>query len=467
MMVRESSNGPAIRRGDTVIWSVVLILSVLSLASVFGFDRPTLSALSRTKVDWDGGFWADTFTRLGKAWLQIWLLLIWFWVSRRRREVLAGLLSLILVGIVVSPMKVAANRPRPHAVLQAQATGQIDPGFSNRMSFPSGDTAAAFAVTTAVLPALGWPLRLVFLGVCAAVGGLRVAGIAHYPSDVLAGAAIGLLAGWLATRLIDKWAHADRAVPFENWLVGAGVVCIPAAIGVTEGWAESLLVLRTYGVLVLLILLAAKIGEAVRRVGLDRILLSLARVRLPAVLSAFAASIVEDAWYGEKPHELFSLEEPASRMATFGFGLVLIGAFIRLWASVHRAREETLADRPYQIVWRRMHLGSFLVVCGLLSQFDDWMNWLIVLPVFVVFYGASLLYAHRGLERSLSRQQQSCEESIPSLPSSLLSRLGRSLRWKACAGMAEVWLTLILVCLPLLIELVIEDLLFEGVLGIR
>jgi membrane-associated phospholipid phosphatase len=376
MTGRESSTRPAMRRMDKLVWGVVLTLSALSLVSFLGFDRPAVSALARTDVNWDGGFWMHAFTRLGKAWLQIWLLLIWFWVShRRRREVLAGLLALILVGVTVGPLKVAVERPRPCVVLPTYAA-RSHTGSGTHLSFPSGDTAAVFGVTTAILPAFGWPLQLLSLGVCVAVGGLRVTGMAHYPSDVLAGAAIGLLAGWLATRLIDKWGHADRAVPFENWLVVAGVVGIPATIGVTEGWADSLLVVRTYGALVLLILLAVKIGENLKRVRFDRIVVSLARVRLPVVLAAFAASIIEDAWYGEKPHELFSLDEPASRMAIFGFGLVLIGAFIRLWASVHRAREETLAEGPCWIVWRRMHLGSFLVVCGLLSQFSDWTNWL-------------------------------------------------------------------------------------------
>jgi membrane-associated phospholipid phosphatase/protein-S-isoprenylcysteine O-methyltransferase Ste14 len=467
MMGCESSARPTTRRANVVVWSIALALLALGPASFLWFDRPAMSALSRTSANWDNGFWMHAFTRLGKAWLEIWLLLVWFWVARRRREVLAGLLALILVGIVVCSLKVIVDRPRPYAVLQAQATGQLSEDSGKRLSFPSGDTAAVFGATTAILPAFGWPLQGLFLCVCVVVGALRVAGMAHYPSDVLAGAAIGALAGWLAVRLVDKWGHADRPVPFENWLLLAGVVGIPAGVGVTEGWAESLLVLRTYGALVLLVLLAAKIGEAFKRVGLDGILLSLARVRLPAVLIAFAAAIVEDAWYGEKPRELFSLEEPASLIALFGFGLVLIGALIRLWASARRDREETLADGRYRVVRHPMHLGSFLVVCGLLSQFDDWANWLIVLPVFIACYGASMLCEHKGLERRLRPQGASHTANVPTSMTPPLPRLRKSWSWRTYAGMSEVWLTLALVCLPLLIEFVIEDLLFEGVLGIR
>jgi protein-S-isoprenylcysteine O-methyltransferase Ste14/membrane-associated phospholipid phosphatase len=450
----------------------VLVLSALSVASFVGFDRPAMFALSRAGVDWDGGFWGHTFTRLGKAWLEIWLLLLWLWVSRRRREVVGGLLALILVGAAVGPLKVAVDRPRPYAVLQAQATGQISEDSGKRLSFPSGDTAAVFGAATAVLPAFGWPLRLLLLGVCAAVAGLRVAAMAHYPSDVLAGAAIGVLAGWLAIRLIDKWGHVDRPLPFENGLLFAGIVGIPVAVGVVQGWQESLLVLRTYGTMVLLILLAGKTGEALMKVEAGRTLSFLARVRLPAVVVAFAAVVVEDAWHGEKPRELLSLTEPASWMAVAGFGLVLAGALIRLWAAGHRTPEQRLASGPYQIVRHPLHLGSFLVVCGLLSQFDDWMNWLIVLPVFIVFYGASLICEERRLEARLGERWQPYRRSVPVLvpPLSFLSpsRFRKSWNWKALsAARAEVWRTLVLVCLPLLISLVIEDFLFEGVLGIR
>ncbi|OHB67766.1 MAG: hypothetical protein A2Y77_12945, partial [Planctomycetes bacterium RBG_13_62_9] len=198
----------AIRRTDKVLFGVVLVLATGSLLSCFGFDHGVVLPLVRARADLSVGPWVKAFSLLGKTWLQIWLLLVWFLFSHRRRDVLAGLLALVLVGAIVNPLKVTVARPRPYTALKAQETGQPDRDFTHNLSFPSGDTASVFAVTLALLPVVARPLGWLFLGCSAAIGCLRVIVGAHYPSDVLAGAAIGILAGWLAIRLVDKWERA-------------------------------------------------------------------------------------------------------------------------------------------------------------------------------------------------------------------------------------------------------------------
>ncbi|MBN1508632.1 MAG: phosphatase PAP2 family protein [Sedimentisphaerales bacterium] len=264
MAHHDSPARPAVFWVNGVLFGSVVALLIASLVSWLRFDQDAISAVVRSQVNWDGSFWVDVFTRLGKAWLLVWLLLLWFVFSRRRRDVLTGLLALILIGVLVNPLKLGVGRTRPHAALKFQMTGQRDERLSRHLSFPSGDTAAAFAVAAALLPVVGWPLRALFLISSAAIGALRVTALAHYPSDVLAGAAIGLLAGWLAIRLMDKWGREDRALPFESWLVIAGVVGIPMVQCITEGPSELLLLLGTYGLLVPCIALAMKIDAAVR-----------------------------------------------------------------------------------------------------------------------------------------------------------------------------------------------------------
>lgn len=67
-------------------------------------------------------------------------------------------------------------------------------------SFPSGHTAAAVAFTAAVVPS--WRAAGMACGVPAALVAVkRVQSGAHYPSDVAAGAAIGLLSAWLVRHL--------------------------------------------------------------------------------------------------------------------------------------------------------------------------------------------------------------------------------------------------------------------------
>jgi membrane-associated phospholipid phosphatase len=254
----------AVRRADVALFGVPLALSIAALVSRLAFDD---SILTRARANLGSSPWIAALKLLGKAWLQIWLLLLWFRISRRRRHVLAGLVALILVAVVVNPLKLTVARARPYAVLKAQRIGQPSQRFTHFLSFPSGDTATVFACGTAILPAFGWPARVLLLAVAAGVGALRVAVRAHYPSDVLAGAAIGILLGWLAIRLIDRWGQSDRPVPYENGLVWMGVLGIPLFVGILEGWAGLWLVLKTYGPLILCILLAAKGVQVLRRTG--------------------------------------------------------------------------------------------------------------------------------------------------------------------------------------------------------
>jgi len=470
MPQRTSTAASAVRMTDKILFGTVLTLTMAGLVSWFGFDQWLISLLSQPRMHWHGGFWVHVFTRLGKVWLQIWLLLVWFLVSRRRHAVLTAFLALAIVGGIVNPLKVTIGRPRPYEVLKAQAAGQGDRHFTHCLSFPSGDTAAAFAVTTAILPAVGWPLRLLLLGACAGIGGLRVAAMAHYPSDVLCGAAAGLLAGWLAIRLLDRWGRSDRALPFESRLIFAGVIGIPEGVCIFEGPAELLLVLRTYGLLVLCIVVATEISKAIRGIGPGRLLLFLTKMRPMAMALGFAVVIAENVLEREKPHELSPLDLSVSLVAAVGFTLVIAGAMIRFWAEGSRARGEILAVGPYAIVRHPLVLGSFLVVCGILLQLHGWLNGLVILPLFILLYGTSLIGEERSLAREFGDRWQSYKAEVPAVIPSLrrlpLLRDWSSWDWRIYAGTAEIWITLVLVCLPFVIEFLVEDLLFERLLGV-
>lgn len=97
--------------------------------------------------------------------------------------------AVISTSLLVLVVKRTVRRTRPSGDLQAQAP-------PDRFSFPSGHTAAAFALAVAmyaVLPAWG-PL---FVVTALLVGWGRMYLGVHYPIDVLAGACIGLTTGTL------------------------------------------------------------------------------------------------------------------------------------------------------------------------------------------------------------------------------------------------------------------------------
>lgn len=99
-------------------------------------------------------------------------------------------------------LKVAIGRERP-VLYTADALAAADDPDSQR-SLPSGHTAAAFGAAVSYLVLSGrqhLPHRtrnaVLLFGGAAAVGTLRVAAGRHFPTDVLAGAALGALIGWL------------------------------------------------------------------------------------------------------------------------------------------------------------------------------------------------------------------------------------------------------------------------------
>ncbi|WP_333773490.1 phosphatase PAP2 family protein [Streptomyces sp. IBSBF 3136] len=113
---------------------------------------------------------------------------------RGRRAAGAGVAALALAQLVANGVcKQLAARPRPPK--EWIPHGKVDDRPASS-SFPSGHTAAATAFTAAVLPI--WPTAGLLCTVPAALVAIeRVHNGAHYPSDVAAGAVIGLAGAWL------------------------------------------------------------------------------------------------------------------------------------------------------------------------------------------------------------------------------------------------------------------------------
>ncbi|MET9394880.1 phosphatase PAP2 family protein [Streptomyces sp. NPDC006624] len=117
---------------------------------------------------------------------------------RGRKAAAAGLTALALAQLVSNGVgKRLADRPRPPKEWFPHDEVDDRPDSS---SFPSGHTAAAVAFTAAVVPT--WQTAGIACAVPAAMVAVeRVQSGAHYPSDVAAGAAIGLASAWLTRRL--------------------------------------------------------------------------------------------------------------------------------------------------------------------------------------------------------------------------------------------------------------------------
>ncbi len=77
--------------------------------------------------------------------------------------------------------------------LMKYSFGRQRPNSSNYQSFPSGHTATSFASATSLAYSYGWKAAVVAYPLAAFVGASRLADNAHWASDVVAGAFVGII----------------------------------------------------------------------------------------------------------------------------------------------------------------------------------------------------------------------------------------------------------------------------------
>lgn len=131
------------------------------------------------------------------------LTLLFFAYSRKNtrwtRIFLAMILACALAGVAARVVKISAGRARPSVQTEAEWNG---PRFSSRYhSFPSGHTAASTAFF-ATLALASWRIGLGLLFVPLLIAFSRMYVAAHYLSDVIGAALIGVVTAYLVTRLM-------------------------------------------------------------------------------------------------------------------------------------------------------------------------------------------------------------------------------------------------------------------------
>jgi undecaprenyl-diphosphatase len=257
-------------RLSAAILALVVIAALLAVVSYFFLDDRVVSWLVRDGVAWRRTAPVRAFALLGKSWLQIWLLLVCLcWPRKRARPVIAALCTIAVLALVVPTLKVAVHRTRPNAT---QATVVLEDPKDNqktwydKASFPSGDTSTACGIAAALGSFMGAPWIAALLAVGAGVGALRVVSLAHHPSDVLAGAAIGVLCAWWVARTVRVWPYPKRAslVVFRR-LTMVGLVAIPLVILLSHNTQRSTLFVWAYALPIAVLYVLQKAVSRLRR----------------------------------------------------------------------------------------------------------------------------------------------------------------------------------------------------------
>ena len=185
---------------------ILAVGALLVMVCYFWFDRMWL--------DYAGSWWRNTPVRGNICgWMGIYgdfipfnltIFAVLFAGGRMRKSgfllrlAVVSLISGALAGGVVHLAKCLLGRPRPTTVLHHQSANpnEFRGPFHGAAweSFPSGHTASSMGAAVPLVlaaPEIGVPV--VCLSAC--IAGSRLAGLNHYPSDIIAGAALGLFFG--------------------------------------------------------------------------------------------------------------------------------------------------------------------------------------------------------------------------------------------------------------------------------
>ena len=200
-------------RKSVFYWLIGTVIAATAMMAAFHFDHAMVNFIAQhqdrlaNKVmnkishfgDWPEHF-AIGLLLAGIAW--------WRGCKKWTRIFLAMLIALALAGLVARVVKIGAGRARPAVKSEQVWEG---PRLSSKYhAFPSGHTAASTAFF-AVLCFASWRIGLACLPIPILVAFSRMYVAAHYLSDVVFAAVLGILCAILVARLFLPQAQIEKS----------------------------------------------------------------------------------------------------------------------------------------------------------------------------------------------------------------------------------------------------------------
>ncbi|MER2490988.1 phosphatase PAP2 family protein [Catenovulum sediminis] len=183
------------------IVSALLLMAALSTYVIFGYHAGFIPLNTLGQL-FPNAFWAAT-TLLGDTYVAV--SLTFFLLAMHKRLLPAALIATLPATIIAQSFKRGMPIDRPSAVLDEQTFNQI--GRVLEMgSFPSGHTMTAAVLVGLFIMFSQYPWqRMLMLCVLFIAGISRVMVGAHWPVDIMVGAAVGLLSAWLGYYIAHKY----------------------------------------------------------------------------------------------------------------------------------------------------------------------------------------------------------------------------------------------------------------------
>ena len=199
-----SGRGFSALRRTAYLCGLAAAIGLLALL-VWPFDQAVSSFLrvsGQDRVSWLLWHAAQPVKLFGKGDVLIILGLV-LAIYRRKQVAIAALIAALIAGLIVAPTKLLVGRERPSG--------------RDARSFPSGDAAAVAAFVVPLASAFPATIPVAAVGI-AAIGTARIATGFHFPSDILAGIAIGILSGALVLYLNISLNARIRRILRRSWL---------------------------------------------------------------------------------------------------------------------------------------------------------------------------------------------------------------------------------------------------------
>jgi membrane-associated phospholipid phosphatase len=203
-----------VKRRLVFYWLIGIAIAVIVVVVAFHFDDVMQNFIAQHQSRAAKNFmrnvsrlgdWTEHFA-LGAA-----LAAIAWWRGNKKwtRVFISMLLALALAGAAARVVKIAAGRARPSVKTEAQhlasqGAGWNGPRLSSKFhAFPSGHTAASTAFF-AVLLFANWRIGLACLPIPLLIGFSRMYVAAHYLSDVVCAAILGILCAVLVEHFLRR-----------------------------------------------------------------------------------------------------------------------------------------------------------------------------------------------------------------------------------------------------------------------
>ena len=202
------------KRSAVFYWLIGIVIAAILITAAFYFDNavrdfvaqhqnPTMRNFMRNVSRF--GDWLEHFA-LGLVLLAV----AWSRGNKKwTRIFLSMLIALSIAGLAGRAIKVTTGRARPSVKSEQAWNG---PRLSSKYhAFPSGHAVASTAFF-AVLTFASWRIGLPCLVIPILIGFSRIYGGAHYLSDVICAAVLGMLCAILVARFFLKIGNQQSAI---------------------------------------------------------------------------------------------------------------------------------------------------------------------------------------------------------------------------------------------------------------